>query len=116
MAQEHLAVANDSVLRRVPREAAATDPDRTTRCSVVSLRWRVRSVVPAAIASDDLNAALKDLFRTAGNRPISTSTRAIFPKRNPRPFATYCTAARSRSLTRHIESIAEDDARDHDRT
>jgi hypothetical protein len=53
MAQEHLAVANDSVLRRVPREAAATDPDRTARCSVVSLRWRVRSVVPAAIASDD---------------------------------------------------------------
>ena len=42
MAQEHLAVANDSVLRRVPREAAATDPDRTARCSVVSLRWRVR--------------------------------------------------------------------------
>jgi hypothetical protein len=53
MAQEHLAVANDSVLRRVPREAAATDPNRTARCSVVSLRWRVRSVVPAAIASDD---------------------------------------------------------------
>ena len=51
MAQEHLAVANDSVLRRVPREAAATDPDRTARCSVVSLRWRVRSVVPAAIAA-----------------------------------------------------------------
>ena len=36
MAQEHLAVANDPVLRRVPREAAATDPDRTARCSVVS--------------------------------------------------------------------------------
>ena len=46
MAQELLAVANDSVLRRVPREAAATDPNRTARCSVVSLRWRVRSVVP----------------------------------------------------------------------
>ena len=46
MAQEHLAVANDSVLRRVPREAAATDPDRTARCSVVSLRWRVRGGSP----------------------------------------------------------------------